>query len=44
MISLICGILKNIKNESVYSRFTDPENKFMVIKGEAGRDKLAVWD
>ena len=33
-----CGILKNIKNESVYSRFTDRENKLMVIKGEAGRD------
>ena len=44
MISLVCGIFKNIKNESIYSRFTGIENKLMAIEEEGGRDKSGAWD
>ena len=38
MISLICGILKNITNYLIYKRKIDSdiENKLMVTKGERG--------
>ena len=46
MISLICGILKNVTNELIYKTKIDSqtENKLMVTKGERGGDKLGVWD
>ena len=45
MISLVCGIFKNIKNESIYSRFTGIENKLIITKRKKkGRDKLGVWN
>ena len=34
MTLLICGILKNNANEHYRNRLTDPENKYMVTKGE----------
>ena len=47
MILLICGIKKKMVQRT-YSqnrnRVTDVENKFMVTKGEEGRDKLGDLD
>ena len=48
MISLIFGILKNVKNELIYKNrniFIDIEDKLTVTKGESGggRERLGVW-
>ena len=43
MVSLLCGILKNDRNELIYKMETDSENKFMITKGERGVEKLGVW-
>ena len=42
MVSLLCGILKNDRNELIYKTETDSENKFMITKGERGVEKLGV--
>ena len=47
MVSLYVESKKCDINELIYktNRFTDLENKFMVMKGEkARRNKLGVWD
>ena len=42
MISLTCGIKKRGANELIYK--TEVENKLMITRGKAGRDKFGDWD
>ena len=47
MISLICGILINGKNEPIYKTEIESQmqkTNLWLPKGKSGRDKLGVWD
>ena len=48
MISLTCGILKNVKNKLIYKTKTDSQtqktNLWLPKEKGRGRDKLGCWD
>ena len=43
MVSLMCDILKNGKNELIYKTESQMYKTNMVAKGEGGKDKVGDW-